>query len=1219
MGLPKQRALAAIIAVFIAVLALFVVFRPGDQASAGIDLADPNAWIEHGLDGELLRISASSGEVTARIEVASPGDRFTAVPHGDGAAVLNYDTSSVSLVSGSLLRVTTEIPVALNGDVAERSPQIIGAFAVGDNVTVVDDDQLVRLDPQTRIESPISLRAPFLGITQDSEGRVLALTSAADEVLRMGDNGLDVLVSLTSPVDGTAAERSLVTAGGRNFVVDPARLTVWEVLSDGTVGIPFCTTSAASGAIIGGSGDLDEPSILAYNTDSSVLSISVPGGGCSEINVGIEGDNFGPPVASEGMVYLPNWGERRIAVIDIDQERLVANLPFGSRASEPFELNVVGSTVWANEPEGPFAAVINGTAIMPIAKIETIVAGNIEIDGDGKSNVLTPGGTEGSGLLVLGDTGAEAIAAEPTGETTGDGPGTGDGDTLDDILGDDTQTETIEPDAIGIAATGPPSVVDDTGDALVPEITETLIANFGVSSGTAIEGEVLRFTDFSTGSPTSWTWDFGDGTGAQEPNVEKSWDNEGVYLASLTVTNAQGDESVQSTEITIVPETVLIPPTADFVFDRNTIEEGERVSFESRAGGEADLLEWDFGDGESSIGATATHTFDTAGKYIVTLTASNPAGSTSASTTVTVLSGVKPPTAGIAALPTKIVNGQFVTLRSVSLNEPTRLSWEFGDGTRGSGESLRHVWDSPGTYRVRLTAENSAGSDSTFVDVVVAKRIDPPISQFTQSATEVLVGETVTFSNLSLNEPTRLIWDFGDNTTARGETAAKSWSQPGRYRVTLRATNDAGTNRTGVTITVIKPVEPPVASFTASALTIGTGQRVNFSDTSSNTPTSWSWTFGDTGSSNNSTTSHDWSSTGVYTVRLTATNAGGTSTAEKQVTVIDPPVANFRWVADGNTVTFTDTSRSDPRRWRWNFGDGTTSTERNPTHTFSGGKFEVTLVASNDAGSSAPKTETVTVGTPPVADIDCSADGPVLTCSGAGSTNAVGYSWRASKATTNSTPNQASTTFTFDKAGRFDITLLVANNAGQTDSITIRSPRVTAGVKPRITDVKVAAVEGDLVRLQAVFDRNPTSWEWEVEGAQLVEGGNTSSPLFRVPANGNYDGRVRATNQFGNDSESFEFEANPFTTSASFTWEIVEPGVVQFVSTSSATVDASFDWRFGGKVDVLDDDPQRPVVRYRNSGVFEVRLIVEDRNGRDVARRNVTVPPIEDPEDPDDR
>ena len=93
---------AASAVVGVAIIAL-IIFRPGEQASAGVDLNDPHAWMEHGLDGQLLQINGATGEVTARIAVSEPGDMIRAVPHGDGAVVLNQTNGTLSQIGAELI------------------------------------------------------------------------------------------------------------------------------------------------------------------------------------------------------------------------------------------------------------------------------------------------------------------------------------------------------------------------------------------------------------------------------------------------------------------------------------------------------------------------------------------------------------------------------------------------------------------------------------------------------------------------------------------------------------------------------------------------------------------------------------------------------------------------------------------------------------------------------------------------------------------------------------------------------------------------------------------------------------------------------------------------------------------------------------------------------------------------------------------------------------
>ena len=112
---------------------------------------------------------------------------------------------------------------------------------------------------------------------------------------------------------------------------------------------------------------------------------------------------------------------------------------------------------------------------------------------------------------------------------------------------------------------------------------------------------------------------------------------------------------------------------------------------------------------------------------------------------------------------------------------------------------------------------------------------------------------------------------------------------------------------------------------------------------------------------------------GTYTVKLTATNYGGSNSTTKTDYIsvtsdVSAPVANFTMDANSGqvplTVHFTDTSTGSVSNWEWNFGDGSTSTEQNPTHTYvTGGSYNVNLTATGPGGSNTA-TLPVTVSAP---------------------------------------------------------------------------------------------------------------------------------------------------------------------------------------------------------------------------------------------------------------
>ena len=114
--------------------------------------------------------------------------------------------------------------------------------------------------------------------------------------------------------------------------------------------------------------------------------------------------------------------------------------------------------------------------------------------------------------------------------------------------------------------------------------------------------------------------------------------------------------------------------------------------------------------------------------------------------------------------------------------------------------------------------------------------------------------------------------------------------------------------------------------------------EVDFTDTSSGDPTSWSWDFGDGSSDTTRNPNHTYVAPGDYLVTMTSTNAGGSNSRSRLVTVVAlaPPAADFTWQQTPASleVDFTDTSSGDPTSWSWDFGDGSSDTTRNPNHTY---------------------------------------------------------------------------------------------------------------------------------------------------------------------------------------------------------------------------------------------------------------------------------------------
>ena len=130
------------------------------------------------------------------------------------------------------------------------------------------------------------------------------------------------------------------------------------------------------------------------------------------------------------------------------------------------------------------------------------------------------------------------------------------------------------------------------------------------------------------------------------------------------------------------------------------------------------------------------------------------------------------------------------------------------------------------------------------------------------------------------------------------------------------------------------------------------GETVTFSDRSTGSPDTWSWSFGDGSSSNRRNPTHSYAEAGTYTVRLTARRGGQSDTVSRDV-VVEDVVSSFE-VSPGSPrvglpLQFIDTSTGAPDTWSWSFGDGETSTAADPVHVYeSAGTYQVELTTSRD-------------------------------------------------------------------------------------------------------------------------------------------------------------------------------------------------------------------------------------------------------------------------------
>jgi PKD repeat protein len=252
-----------------------------------------------------------------------------------------------------------------------------------------------------------------------------------------------------------------------------------------------------------------------------------------------------------------------------------------------------------------------------------------------------------------------------------------------------------------------------------------------------------------------------------------------------------------------------------------------------------------------------------------------------------VASFTRTPTSGTAPLAVAIVD--------TSTNLPTTWAWGFGDGQTFNGQfPPAHSYATPGTYTITLTVSNVGGTSTVTHNVTVTAAIPVgPTANFNRTPIAGSVPLNVTFTDTSTGTPTSWAWNFGDGTTSTLQSPpVHTYSTVGVYTVSLTVANAGGSNTVSKTVNAALVCPVPVSNFTVNPNT-GKKKQIPFvvTDHSTNLTTAgcnntWSWNFGD-GSGNSSLQNppgYLYNSAGVYTIQLTVSTLGGSSTSSHQVT-----------------------------------------------------------------------------------------------------------------------------------------------------------------------------------------------------------------------------------------------------------------------------------------------------------------------------------------------
>ncbi|MEM9920624.1 MAG: PKD domain-containing protein [Bacteroidota bacterium] len=479
----------------------------------------------------------------------------------------------------------------------------------------------------------------------------------------------------------------------------------------------------------------------------------------------------------------------------------------------------------------------------------------------------------------------------------------------------------------------------------------------------------VNFSDLSSnlfGTNSNWTWQFGDGLGEsfdQSPTF--TFEENGFYDVSLVVRDDLGC----SASLTIDSAIQVIRPTAAFSAVDTLSCTTHCVAFDNPSIGNNLTYSWDFGDGNTSTLPSPTHCYRAEGTYTVCLTVTDDQGCTDQLCRTDYIEIIDP----VAAFTTDVTSSTCppleVNFTNNSINADT-VFWDFGDGSgMTSIENPTHIYNNSGMYDVQLIAGNTefCFDTLTLTDLI---QINGPDGNFSYSIDSTCVPLRVTFF-AEATAPFFLVWDFGDGNVDTSDvpmmldTVVHVYTTEGQFFPVLQIIDGSGCSHVVADQVGIQASRIDTDFQTAQQQFCGDGTPgpITFSNLSfSFAPLTFQWEFpGATPASSNAIEpTVTYSAPGSYDVMLIASNGFCTDTLFQPgyIGIGPEPEAGFVMSTregceplEVNFINSSTVSSGNVVEWLWDFGDGSSSTEANPTHIFTEGEdIPVTLIVTTDAG-----------------------------------------------------------------------------------------------------------------------------------------------------------------------------------------------------------------------------------------------------------------------------
>jgi gliding motility-associated-like protein len=506
-------------------------------------------------------------------------------------------------------------------------------------------------------------------------------------------------------------------------------------------------------------------------------------------------------------------------------------------------------------------------------------------------------------------------------------------------------------------------------------------------------------------------------------------------------------------------------PTAAFTSDITAGCAPIIVNFHDQSSGGVTAWNWDFGNGSTSTRQHPSTTYITPGTYTVTLTATNAAG-TNTVTRTSYITVYDEPAANFTSNKTSGCFPAVIQFTDQSGTQPGTVinswKWDFGDGSSSTQKNPQYAYRAAGSYTVTLTVTNDKGckkliTKPNFINVTTGVKAgfeytDPGVCS---------APATIQFNNKSSGPGTlTYAWSFGNGNTSNTIDPSANYTTNGLYHIRLIVSSNQGCSDSAETDIQVGRVN---TDFTNAAV-ICPKTQVSFTNNSTPRPISAYWEISNGHTDNLRNTSTSFPSAGTYTVKLVNTYSVCTDTLVKTITVQPGPTINFNAADTAKcqpslTVNFTNTSNGTS--YLWDFGDSTSSTTANPSHTYNAfGTYDVSLIATaaNGCVDTLKKSGYIKIQKPVISFPNLPIGGCIpftttLSAAIQSVDSVVTYNWNFGDGTT---PSDLKTpTHTYKDSGTYTVTLTITTRTGCTETFTLNQA-IKAGPTP------VAAFSSDV-------------------------------------------------------------------------------------------------------------------------------------------------------------